>query len=86
MASEKKLKAIPRFRTDEEAEAFVASADLSAYDLSGFRPTRFEFDRKTKQVNLRMSERMLDAVKAKAKERGIPYQRYIREVLEKALG
>jgi len=29
---------IPVFKTDEEAERFVDEADLSKYDLSGFRP------------------------------------------------
>lgn len=29
----------PAFRTDEEMEAFVDSADLSEYDFSDLRPT-----------------------------------------------
>jgi len=63
----------------------VDDADLSAYDLSGFQPVRFEFEEKSAQVNMRMSQRLLDAIKAQAKARGIPYQRYIRETLEQAL-
>ncbi|MCP3701872.1 MAG: hypothetical protein GY954_02950, partial [Alteromonas sp.] len=37
------------------------------------------------QINMRMPENLIEAVKAKAKLRGIPYQRFIRETLEKAL-
>ena len=67
------------------AAVFVEKADLSDYDLSTLTPMRFELDRKTAQVNLRMPERLVKAVKDRAKARGIPYQRFIREALEKAL-
>ena len=36
-------KKIPTFNTDEEAEKFVDTADLSEYDLSGFKKVHFEF-------------------------------------------
>jgi predicted DNA binding CopG/RHH family protein len=80
---EQDLKPFRTFRSDEEAEQFVESADLSGYDFSGFRPTRFEFDRKTAQLNMRLPEALLDAVKARALARGIPYTRYIRELIER---
>ena len=41
--SEVKLKKLPVLLTDEDAERFIETADLSEYDLSGFRPMRFEF-------------------------------------------
>ena len=47
-------KTIPTFKTDEEAEDFVATADLSDYDLSGGEVVRFELKRKDKSVNLRL--------------------------------
>jgi predicted DNA binding CopG/RHH family protein len=72
-------------KSDEEAERFVGTADLTEYDLSGFKPAHFEFEPKSAQVNLRMPESLLKAVKARAKKRGIPYQRFIRETLERAL-
>lgn len=78
-------KTIPSFATDEEAEAFVAAADLSEYDLSQFKPVRFEFDKKSARVNMRLPEQLLSAVKERAKARGIPYQRFIREALEIAV-
>jgi predicted DNA binding CopG/RHH family protein len=86
MSEQKKLKPFPRFENDADAERFVAEADLSGYDFSGFRPMNFEFERKTEQVNLRMSTGLLKRIKERASERGIPYQRYMREILEKSLG
>jgi predicted DNA binding CopG/RHH family protein len=86
MSGKKALKSFPEFKSDAEAEAFVERADLTAYDFSDFTPVRFEFDKKTAQVNLRMPERLVKAIKDRAKARGIPYQRFIREALEKALG
>jgi predicted DNA binding CopG/RHH family protein len=78
-------KKIPVFRTDEEAERFVEEADLTEYDLSQFKPVRFEFEKKAARVNMRLPESLLNAVKARAKSRGIPYQRFIREALEQAV-
>ncbi|MGF1612069.1 MAG: CopG family antitoxin [Kiloniellales bacterium] len=86
MSGKGKAKRLPVLRTDEEAERFVDEADLTDYDLSGFRPTHFEFEKKAARVNMRLPATLLDAVKAKAKARGIPYQRFIREALEEALG
>lgn len=78
-------KRIPVFESDEDAERFVETADLSEYDLTGFTPVRFEFERKTAKINMRLPESLLDAVKARAAARGMPYQRFIRETLERAL-
>ena len=77
-----KGKKLPVLLTDEDAERFVDEADLSEYDLSGFKPVHFEFAPKDKSVTLRMPEALLDAVKAKAEAQGVPYQRFIRAVLE----
>jgi predicted DNA binding CopG/RHH family protein len=78
-------KRLPIFDSDEAAERFVETADLTEYDLSHFKPGRFEFDRKAARVNMRLPEPLLAAVKARARARGIPYQRFIREVLEQAV-
>ncbi len=75
---------VPRFETDEEAEAFLEQ-DLSNLDFSQFKPMRFEFKPKQKSLNLRISEELLDAVRKNAKREGIPYQRYIRQALERAV-
>ena len=79
-----KKRKVPYFKTDEEAEAFLEQ-DLSNLDFSQFRPMRFEFQPKQKSINLRISEELLKAVQARAKRQGIPYQRYIRQALERAV-
>ena len=73
---------MPSLRSDAEAEAFVATADLSQYDLSGFKPMRFELEPKTAALNMRLPESLMQALKRKAKARGIPYSRYVRLLLE----
>lgn len=72
-------------QSDREAETFVDTADLTEYDLSGAKRIRFEFEKKEARVNMRMPEPLLKAVKIRAKARGIPYQRFIREALEEAV-
>jgi predicted DNA binding CopG/RHH family protein len=79
------MKKLPSHSSDADAEEFVETADLSKFDLSGFVPARFEFNKKDARVNFRVPTLLLDAVKASAAERGIPYQRYIRDVLEQAV-
>ena len=78
-------KKIPVFKTDEEAEHFVDTADLTEYDFSQFKPQRFEFEKKSAQINMRVPKPLLDAVKLRAKARGIPYTRLVREAMELAL-
>jgi predicted DNA binding CopG/RHH family protein len=78
-------KAVPDLQTDAAAEHFVETADLTDYDLSGFKAAHFEFDPKTSQLNMRLPLSLLEAVKARAKARGIPYTRFVRETLEKAV-
>jgi len=78
-------KKVPRLKTDRQAEAFLAQ-DLSNLDFSQFKPARFEFEKKEEQINMRVPKPLLAAVKARAKARGIPYTRFIRETLEHAVG
>jgi len=75
---------VPRIKTDRQAEAFLAK-DLSSLDYSQFRTARFEFEKKDEQINMRVPRQLLAAVKARAKVRGIPYTRLIRETLEQAM-
>jgi predicted DNA binding CopG/RHH family protein len=57
--------------------------DLSDLDFSKFKRMHFEFEKKEAQVNLRVPEGLLDAVKDRAKSQGIPYTRYIRMLMER---
>jgi len=76
---------IPTFQTDEEAQAFLDTADLTEYDLSGGTPVQFEFEPKSAHLNMRVPKPLLDAVKARAKVRGIPYTRFIRQLMEREI-
>jgi predicted DNA binding CopG/RHH family protein len=80
-----KSKTMPSLGSDQEAEDFVATADLSHYDLSGFKPMRFEIEPKSAALNLRLPESLLNALKERAKAKGVPYTRYVRMLLESDL-
>jgi predicted DNA binding CopG/RHH family protein len=79
------LKQMPRFETDEDAERFVDEADLSEYDFSGFKPMKFELVTKYTRVHLRLPQSLLDKIKKRASDEGIPYQRYMRDLMERGL-
>lgn len=49
-----KGKPFPSLLTDDQAEEFVATADLSEYDLSDMKPMKFEFASKDARVNMRL--------------------------------
>jgi predicted DNA binding CopG/RHH family protein len=68
--------------TDAEAETFL-DQDLSNLDPAQFRPLNWEAFPKTARINMRLPEPLMEALKARAAKRGIPYQRLIREVLER---
>lgn len=85
MSNNDRLKPLPTLTSDEDAERFVDEADLSEYDLSRLRPVRFELEKKVARVNMRLPQPLLDAVKVRSQARGIPYQRFILEAIERAL-
>jgi hypothetical protein len=61
-------KTIPTFKTDKEAEDFVATADLTGYDLSGGEVVRFELKRKDKSATGSLSRTTPRSVKSPDKE------------------
>lgn len=75
----------PTLTTDEMAENFVAEADLSEFDWSAAEPVHHEFGDKSARVNMRMPESQLEAIKAEAKKRGVKYQRFMRELLDRGM-
>jgi len=77
-----KHKSMPSLKTDDAAEQFVKNVDLTQYDLSGFKPMHFELEPKSAALSMRLPVSLLNALKAKAKAKGIPYTRYIRMLLE----
>lgn len=73
---------VPTFASDQEAIDFLEQ-DLSDLDYAQFKPVSFEFSAKAAQINMRVPQPLLDAVKVRAKARGIPYTRHIRELMER---
>jgi predicted DNA binding CopG/RHH family protein len=80
-----KGKPMPQLSSDKAAEAFVESADLSDYDLSGFRRMSLEALMKEVQVNVRLPQPLYQAVKDAAARQGVPYSRFVRNALEVAV-
>jgi predicted DNA binding CopG/RHH family protein len=83
--SEIKGKPLPNLTTDEDAERWLESADLSEYDLSRMKPFASEFRLKDARVNMRLPHYLLTQLKTAAEREGIPYQRLMRELLERGL-
>jgi predicted DNA binding CopG/RHH family protein len=77
-------KKLPKLKSDSEAEELL-DQDLSDLDFSQFKPVQFEFEKKDARVNMRLPETLLAAVKKRAQARHVPYQRFIREALERAV-
>lgn len=79
----KKLKAVPKFRSDEEAGAFWMAHDTAEYlDLSKARPVRFAKLRpSTATISLRLPQAMLEALRVLANERDVPYQSLLKVYL-----
>ena len=75
------MKRVPEFKIDAEAEEFLEQ-DLSGLDFKQFKPMHFEVAKKEAALHMRLPAVLLDAVRAKAKAKGIPYSRYVRMVLE----
>lgn len=76
---------LPVLNTDQAAADFVEQADLTHFDLSAMKPTRFEFAPKEARVNMRLPGDLLAAVRVAAENAGMPYQRFIRQALDEAV-
>lgn len=60
--------------------------DLSTlFDKKGWKKIRFELKPKNKSITIRISEEMLEAIKARAQDEGLDYQKWIRSSIEDAL-
>jgi len=83
----KKLKAIPRFRNEDEERDFWAKVDSSEYfDFSKFRRAKFSnLKISTERISLRLTKGMLEDIKVAANKRDVPYQSFIKMVLAKEM-
>lgn len=60
--------------------------DLSSlFDRKDWKKVNFELLQKNKTITLRINEELLEAIKLKANEEGIDYQKWIRESLMEKL-
>ena len=83
------MKKVPKMKTDKEAEE-ILHGDLSEYMKkenfrANFTPVSFEFAPKDTSISIRLSGDLLQAVKAASAKRGIGYQKFIREAIERVI-
>ncbi|NNM72404.1 CopG family antitoxin [Enterovirga aerilata] len=74
---------IPDFATDEEAEEFVATADLTEYDLSEFVVAPIKFVRPA--PNTFVPDDLLEKVRKRADQQGVSPDYFIERALEEAV-
>lgn len=77
---------LPHFATEDEERAFWDNVDLSDYfSAEDFSSVSFPNLKPTsRSISIRFPEYVLDAVKVKANEMGVPYQALIKEAVIKA--
>ncbi|MCB8837296.1 CopG family antitoxin [Aurantimonas sp. VKM B-3413] len=80
------LKPMPQFATDEEAERFVDEADLSEYDLSGFKPVKMSRRSDNSTYSISMPSELLYRIDDRARSRNISIDEYILDLIRKDLG
>jgi len=78
-------KKFPDLKTDEEADDWLQSADLTDYDLSEMKKVRFELAPKDASISLRLPAGLLATLKTRAAEANMPTQRFIRVLIEAQL-
>lgn len=76
----KKLKAIPKFRSEAEERRFWETHDSSDYvDWSKAKRVRFpNLKPSTTSISLRLPVMLLDRIKVAANKRDVPYQSLIK--------
>ena len=79
----KKLKKIPRFKSEAAERRFWQRVDSTEYvDYSRMENWQFPNLRlTTKPITIRLPETLIERLKIKAHQRDIPYQTYIKELL-----
>jgi len=80
------LKPMPQFATDEEAERFVDEADLSEYDLAGFKPMKISRPSDYSMYGLRLPSELLFRIDKRASEMNVSIDDYLVSLATKDLG
>lgn len=83
----KKLKAVPRFKSEAEERRFRETHDSSDY-VDWTKAKRVTFPNlkpSTETISLRLPKHVLDGIKAAANSRDVPYQSLIKVWLSERL-
>jgi len=80
MSKPKKVKAAPKFKSEQEEREFWEAHDSSDYvDWSGTESVSLpNLKPSTKTISLRLPEGLLDSIKIEANKRDMPYQSLIK--------
>jgi predicted DNA binding CopG/RHH family protein len=83
----KKLKEIPKFKSEDEEREFWATRDTTDYfDWDNAKPVIFpNLKPTTRTISLRLPVSMLDRIKVAANKRDVPYQSLIKMFLKERL-
>jgi len=83
----KKLNKIPEFKNEEEEKLFWETQDSTELiDWEKAKIVRFpNLKKSTRSISLRLPEDMLERLKSRANAMDIPYQSYIKMLLQKEL-
>ena len=85
---EKQLKKIPKFKNEDEERAFWAkhdSSDFIDWNKAAINPSFPNLKPSTKSISIRLSLSMLNRIKEIANSKDIPYQSYIKMVLDEKI-
>lgn len=81
------MKKIPKFNSQQEEISFWEKHDASEYfDMTKAKHVTFpNLKKSTKTISLRLPEDMLEKIKVQANALDIPYQSFIKMMLQKEL-
>jgi len=83
----KKLKKIPKFKTEDEEREFWTKADSTNY-VDWTKAKRISFPKlkpSTKTISIRLPEHLIEGLKTLANKRDVPYQSLIKIILNERI-
>lgn len=83
----KKLKKIPKFKTEDEEREFWSKADSTNY-VDWTKAKRICFPKlkpSTKTISIRLPEHLIEGLKVLANKRDVPYQSLIKIILNERI-
>lgn len=81
------LKPIPQFKNEAQERDFWSKRDSSEYlDWDKAKPASFpNLKPSTKTISIRLPEHLLNRIRQAANRQDVPYQSYIKTVLDRAV-